>query len=65
MFDFSENQLSRREWLKMTAAGVAVGSTSGWLESLAADTAKSKERKGSCILLWMTGGPSQTDTFDM
>jgi hypothetical protein len=39
-----------------------VGSTSGWLEAMAADTAASKERKGSCILLWMTGGPSQTDT---
>jgi hypothetical protein len=65
MSQFLDHRLSRREWLKMSAAGVAVGSTSGWLEAMAADTAASKERKGSCILLWMTGGPSQTDTFDM
>ncbi len=65
MSQFHENKLSRREWLKMSAAGVAVGTTSGWLETLAADAAKNKERKGACILLWMTGGPSQTDTFDM
>ena len=62
---FNEQTLSRREWLKMTAAGVAVGTTSGWLETLSADVAKNKERKRSCILLWMTGGPTQTDTFDM
>ena len=65
MSHFLENTLSRREWLKMTAAGVTVGSMSGWLETLAADVAKSKDRKRSCILLWMTGGPTQTDTFDM
>ncbi len=38
---------------------------SGWLEALAADTAKNPERKRSCILLWMQGGPSQMDTFDL
>jgi hypothetical protein len=65
MSRFVENRLSRREWLKMSAAGVTVGTTSGWLETLAEDAAASKERKRSCILLWMTGGPSQTDTFDM
>ena len=39
-------------------------STSGWIEALAADAAGHPERRKSCILLWMTGGPSQTDTFD-
>jgi hypothetical protein len=38
---------------------------SGWLENLAAAAAISPERKRSCILLWMAGGPSQTDTFDL
>jgi hypothetical protein len=38
---------------------------SGWLENLAAAAAKSPERKRACILLWMAGGPSQTDTFDL
>ncbi len=38
---------------------------SGWLGSLAADTAADPRRQRACILLWMTGGPSQTDTFDL
>jgi hypothetical protein len=38
---------------------------SGWLGALAAQAAGSKERKRSCILLWMSGGPSQLDTFDL
>jgi uncharacterized protein (DUF1501 family) len=58
-------RLSRREWLKLSAAGVAVGSSSGWLGALAADAAKNPQRKRSCILLWMSGGPSQMDTFDL
>ena len=57
--------LSRREWLKLSAAGVVGWSMSGWLERLAADTAKNPQRKRACILLWMNGGPSQTDTFDL
>ncbi|MCA9070019.1 MAG: DUF1501 domain-containing protein, partial [Planctomycetaceae bacterium] len=65
MTSFHDFRLSRREWLKMSAAGVTVGTTSGWLETLAAETANDKRRKRSCILLWMTGGPTQTDTFDM
>jgi hypothetical protein len=57
--------LSRRDWLKLAAAGVSAGSMSGWLETLAADAARNPQRKRACILLWMSGGPSQTDTFDM
>jgi hypothetical protein len=37
---------------------------SGWLQALA-EQAKGTERKKSCILLWMNGGPSQIDTFDL
>src|SRR6266498_689617 len=58
-------QLSRRDWLKLSAAGVVGFSMSGWLERLSADTAKDPQRKRSCILLWMNGGPSQMDTFDL
>jgi hypothetical protein len=43
--------LSRREWLKLGAAGVLGCSTSGWLGALAADAAKNPERRRSCILL--------------
>ena len=58
-------RLSRRDWLRLSAAGVVSYSLSGWLETLAADTATDPNRKKSCILLWMNGGPSQIDTFDL
>src|SRR5579885_1562156 len=58
-------RLSRREWLKLSAAGVVGCAISGWLEALADDAAKNPQRKRSCILLWMSGGPSQLDTFDL
>jgi hypothetical protein len=58
-------KLSRRDWLRLSAAGVMGCSMSGWLETLAADAAANPKRKRSCILLWMTGGPSQMDTFDL
>ncbi|HEV8058282.1 MAG TPA: DUF1501 domain-containing protein [Gemmataceae bacterium] len=69
MAPFSRNQdlgrLSRREWLTLAAAGVSMGSSSGWLQTLAADAARNPQRKRACILLWMSGGPSQMDTFDL
>jgi Protein of unknown function (DUF1501) len=65
MSRFSEMHLSRREWLRLSSVGVLGGSLSGWLESLAAATAGSRQRKRACILLWMLGGPSQMDTFDL
>lgn len=58
-------QLSRRDWLRLSAFGVAAGSTSGWLKALAEEAAGDPHRRRACILLWMSGGPSQTDTFDM
>ncbi len=58
-------RLYRRNLLKLAAAGVVGYSQSGWLESLAADAANNPQRRRACILLWMNGGPSQTDTFDM
>jgi hypothetical protein len=57
-------QLNRREMMRLAAAGVLGASTSGWIEALAADAAAHPSRRKSCILLWMSGGPSQTDTFD-
>jgi hypothetical protein len=57
--------IHRRDWLKLSAAGVVGYSMSGWLESLAAQTAGNSQRRKSCILLWMNGGPSQMDTFDL
>jgi hypothetical protein len=56
---------SRRDFLRFAAAGAALTSTSGWLDLLAAHAAGSGVKHKSCILLWMEGGPSQKDTFDM
>lgn len=59
------NTFSRRDWMKLSAFGGIGGAMSGWLPALAKETANHPKRIRSCILLWMTGGPSQTDTFDM
>ena len=53
-------QFTRRGLLSL-AAGATLG---GWLPRLAAQAADEKEVK-SCILLWMAGGPSHLDTFDL
>ena len=57
-------QLTRRQVMRLAAVGALGASASGWIEALAADTAAHPNRRKSCILLWMSGGPSQTDTFD-
>jgi hypothetical protein len=51
---------ARRTFLSLTAAGAA----SGWFGRLAARAAEQPKAK-SCILLWMSGGPSHLDTFDL
>src|SRR5262245_59469446 len=61
----SANALSRRDLRRWTAAGFVGFSMSGWLERMAEGAAKDPQRKRSCILLWMNGGPSQMDTFDL
>jgi hypothetical protein len=60
----SSGELTRRDALKLAAAGVTGVSLSGWLNVLAAHAASQKTRHKSCILLWMDGGPSHIDTFD-
>ena len=52
--------LTRRQVLS-AGAGSAVG---GWFGRLAAEAAEQSTAK-SCILLWMAGGPSHLDTFDL
>jgi hypothetical protein len=53
-------QFTRRGLLSL-AAGATL---SGWLPRLAAHAAQERDVK-SCILLWMAGGPSHLDTFDL
>src|SRR5207244_8308829 len=62
MLDFN---LSRRDMLKLSATGVLGTALSGWLPVLAGRAAETKAKTKSCILLWMDGGPSHKDTFDM
>jgi hypothetical protein len=59
------HQVSRRDLMRLSAAGVLGSGMSGWMEVLAAQAAGQPERKRSCILLWMNGGPSHLDTFDL
>ena len=61
----SDGRLSRRDWLRLSTAGVVGYSLSGWLGALADEAANNPQRRRSCILLWMNGGPSQIDTFDL
>jgi hypothetical protein len=61
----AQSLLSRRDWLRLSTAGVIGFSMSGWLEALADEAAKSPKRRKSCILLWMNGGPSTIDCFDL
>jgi hypothetical protein len=53
--------ITRRELLSLAAMG---GTLSGWLGRLAVHAAEQPKAK-SCILLWMSGGPSHLDTFDL
>jgi hypothetical protein len=56
--------MNRRHFLRVGTCSALGVSVSGWFDALAESVAKSPQRKGSCILLWMNGGPSQIDTFD-
>jgi hypothetical protein len=61
---------TRRRFLQLSAAGVGAFSASGWLKVLASHAAAApatpgKSKHKSCILLWMDGGPSHKDTFDL
>ena len=55
------DHITRRGFLSLAAAGATL---SGWLGRLAAHAADQPTAK-SCILLWMSGGPSHLDTFDL
>jgi hypothetical protein len=56
----------RRDFLRFSLAGALGVSASGWMPRLAQAAGEAAARHGkACILLWMQGGPSQTDTFDL
>jgi hypothetical protein len=62
--------LSRRDCLRiaglrMTGLGLLGFGMSGWMPLLAAEAVADPARRRQCVLLWMSGGPSQIDTFDL
>ncbi len=50
--------------LRLTSCGAFGLSLSNWFPQFAQAAAQDEKRKRACILLWMSGGPSQIDTFD-
>ncbi len=52
---------SRRRFLGVSAAA----GTSGWFGRFARAAAPDPKRKRSCVLLWMQGGPSTIDLWDL
>jgi hypothetical protein len=59
--------LSRRAFLKGTLLGAGGAAVANWggLFGSPAGAAEAKKSGKRCILLWMNGGASQIDTFDM
>jgi uncharacterized protein (DUF1501 family) len=55
--------VSRRTFLRGLAAGSAAAALS-WKDNVALHAAELRKRGMACILLFMTGGPSQLETFD-
>lgn len=63
-------RLSRRDWLAATAIGATGFSASGWLDVLAARAARAAappaaRKAKSCIVLFLPGGISQLESWDM
>ena len=62
------NRYTRRQFAEYSALGLLGASASGWMPAMAAqaaaDEAGTEKRNKKCILLWMSGGPSQMETFD-
>jgi uncharacterized protein (DUF1501 family) len=58
-------KMNRRDLMKLSAAGVLGFSASNWLNVLAARAAEGNQPTKNVVLLWMAGGPSHKDTFDL
>ncbi|MBY0513114.1 MAG: DUF1501 domain-containing protein, partial [Gemmataceae bacterium] len=67
MFSDRLTESTRRRFLQLAAAGVGTASFSGWIKVLAGHAAAghAPTKAKACILLWMDGGPSHKDTFDL
>ncbi len=58
------SEISRRQALRALGATALGCTASGWMPALAREIAENSPRR-HFVLLWMTGGPSQIDTFDL
>src|SRR5688572_15967474 len=60
---------TRRELLRLSAAGAFAGPAISWLDVVAdrgiAQAAATGRKHKSCIVLFMSGGPSHSHTFDV
>ncbi len=56
--------LSRRDLLRSVSVASGAAGLCAWMPALAA-AIDAQQKNRHCILLWMTGGPSQIDTFDL
>ncbi len=54
---------SRRDFIRISLASALGAAACPWLPTLA--LAADKKAAKACIVLWMSGGPSQTDTWDL
>lgn len=57
--------MNRRHFLSHIAATTSIASTSSFTNSILANAADMKKRNKSVILLWMGGGPSTIDLWDL
>ena len=56
-------EFSRRDFVRMSLASAFGAAACPWLPRLAA--AADKKPAKACMVLWMSGGPSQLDTWDL
>lgn len=61
----SMSGLNRRDAMRAMLGGLGMASSCAWLPNVAHALANHGQRKRHCVLLWMSGGPSQMDTFDL
>ncbi|HIA18632.1 MAG TPA: hypothetical protein EYN70_04290, partial [Planctomycetaceae bacterium] len=60
-----QGNISRRELLQIGSLSALGISLPQWLASQAAQGANRKGREVNCILLWLLGGPSHIDMYDL
>lgn len=63
------DSMTRRDLMRLAACGAVGGSVSGWLDFVAgqayAQERATRARAKACIVLFMSGGPAHTFTFDL